>query len=87
MAKRLSRSWLLKKKTEMASPTLTPDDEAKLRLADRMSVVNALQSLDLETTNSWLPATHPAIYGIHERAGPGNSDSEISDSLASPTAA
>lgn len=57
----------------MPSPTLTPDDEAKLRLADRAPVVNALQNLDLETTNSWLPAAHPAIYGIHEDHAPSKS--------------
>lgn len=82
MVKQLSRSWLLKKKTEMASPTLTSDDEAKLRLADRISVVNALQSLDLEATNSWLPATHPAIYGIHEDHAPSKSAAISAPALA-----
>lgn len=66
----------------MASPTLTPDDEAKLRLVDRTPIVNALQSLDLETTNSWLPAAHPAIFGISADHAPSKSDAISAPALA-----
>jgi hypothetical protein len=72
----------VKKRTEMPPPTLTPDDEAKLRLADRAPVVNALQSLDPGTTNCWLPATHPAIYGIQREHAPTNSAAISPSSLA-----
>lgn len=66
----------------MASPTLTPDDEAKLRLVDRAPIVNALQSLDLESTNSWLPATHPAKFGIGPDHAPSKSYAISAPALA-----
>lgn len=72
----------MKKKTEMPSQTLTPDDEAKLRLADRTPVVNALQNLALGSTNSWLPAAHPAIYGIQGDHAPSKSAAISSATLA-----
>lgn len=72
----------MKKKTEMPSPTLTPADEAKLRLADRAPVVNAMQSLDPGAKNGWLPTTHPAISGIDKEHAPSGSNAISQSSLA-----
>lgn len=64
----------------MPPPTLAADEKAKLRLADRTPVVNALQSLNLGVINSWLPTTHPALHGIQKEHAP-NSSAPISPSL------
>lgn len=72
----------MKKETKMPSPTLTPADEAKLRLADRAPVVNAMQNLDPGTTTSWLPTTHPAISGIDKEHAPSGSAAISPSSLA-----
>lgn len=66
----------------MPSPILTPADEAKLRLADRAPVVNAMQSLDPGATTSWLPTTHPAISGIDKEHAPSGSAAISPSALA-----
>lgn len=54
----------------MAAATLTASVQADLKKADRTSVVNALAGLTLTGTNSWLPAAHAAVDGIHKEHRP-----------------
>lgn len=66
----------------MALHSLTRDDAAKLSLADRTQVVNALSSLDLGSTNYWLPSMHSAIFGINDDHKPTGADAISSTALA-----